>query len=112
MTNAFDDAIMIDKDELKSYICSSMAKYDQTIVIKITPMDILSKITPIIIRNSLYHDNETTVLKNSYYVEYDENEKPVRYCIYKEGIVERTIKEFKENDRKFFHCGSVVNESK
>ena len=51
-----------------------MAKYDQTIVIKITPMDILSKITPIIIRNSLYHDNETTMLKNSYYVEYDEND--------------------------------------
>ena len=74
MTNTFDDAIMIDKDELKSYICSSMTKYDQTIVIKINPMDILSKITPIIIRNSLYHDNETTVLKNSYYVEYDEND--------------------------------------
>lgn len=40
---------------------------------------------------------EGTVIRDGKGVEYDENEKPVRYCIYKEGMIERNIKEFKDN---------------
>lgn len=40
---------------------------------------------------------EGTVTRNGLGVEFDENEKPVRFSVYKEGILERNVKEFKDS---------------